>query len=614
MFKGYIQTKNKRPLGNIIPKQLSEVLSCEEYAGVLEKDMILIDVDNKHQSDILFNIIKDLNIKCRVYETTRGKHFLFKNTSVDTNKIHCKLAVGITADIKVGKKTSYMILKFDGRERRILYDAAELDNLPKWLLPVKTNLEFVGMSDGDGRNQALFNYILILQGYNFSKKEIKLTINLINRYVFNIPLSDEEIETITRDDAFKKQAFFKGNSFLFDNFAMFIKNNHNIIKLDGHLHIYKDGVYVKSKQDIELAMIKHIPSLTQHRRKEVLSYLNLIVEDELKNSVNLIPFKNGVFNLKEEKLYNFSEDYIVTNKINYNYDTMSYSRTVDIMLNKLTCGDGNLRLLLEEMIGYCFYRSNRFDKAFILTGDKSNGKSTFIYMLNKLLGDENVSNLDLKELNRRFKNAELYDKLANLGDDIDDQMIVDTSIFKKLSTGDAITVERKGQDPFQFRNYATLIFSANMIPQIKDPTGAVQKRLVIIPFNAKFNKDDKDYDPHIKEKLNTDESMEYLILLGLQGLKRLVTNKAFTTIGQVDKYLKEFEEVNNPVIEFLKTLKVENEPTETVFKLYKEFCACNDVEPLNKIQFSRMLCKNLKLKTKVKNVKGKVIRIYVRRG
>src|SRR5699024_4892885 len=161
----------------------------------------------------------------------------------------------------------------------------------------------------------------------------------------------------------------------------------------------------------------------------------------------------------------------------------------------------------------CFFTRNELGKAFILIGDKANGKSTFLSLLQAMLGSENISSLDLSELGERFKTAELFGKLANIGDDIGDEFVANPALFKKLVTGDRVNVEKKGQDPFEFNNYSKFIFSANKIPRIKDRTGAVQRRLVIIPFNASFSKDDPDFDPYIKQKLLRKSSIEYLVML-----------------------------------------------------------------------------------------------------
>ena len=133
----------------------------------------------------------------------------------------------------------------------------------------------------------------------------------------------------------------------------------------------------------------------------------------------------------------------------------------------------------------------------------------------------------------------MFGKLANIGDDIGDEFIANASVFKKLVTGDRVNVERKGQDPFEFNNYSKFLFSANNIPRIKDKTGAVQRRLVIVPFDAKFTPNDADFRPFIKDELCEQGSMEYLALLGLQGLKRVLGNAQFTTSSRVQGQLDE---------------------------------------------------------------------------
>ena len=123
-----------------------------------------------------------------------------------------------------------------------------------------------------------------------------------------------------------------------------------------------------------------------------------------------------------------------------------------------------------------------------MTGDRNNGKSTFLDCVETILGEQNISALDLKELGDRFSTSMMFGKLANIGDDIGDDFLQGSqvAIFKKIVTGNRIKAEKKGQDPFEFNPYIKLLFSANDIPRMKDKTGAVLRRLTIIPFNARF--------------------------------------------------------------------------------------------------------------------------------
>lgn len=624
-FKGYVETKNKKCIekfkGRTDFKTFEQVQSLPEYAGILAAETILIDVDDFEASEILFKVVKEYALTCRVYRTSRGKHFLFKNSGVPTNKTGCKLAIGLTADIKIGTRNSYEVLKYDNQNREILYDTAENEEaqqLPRWLFPVKSKMEFLNMETGDGRNQGLFNYILTLQSNDFSVEEARETIRIINKFVLKAPLSDDEIETVLRDDAFKKPVFFMGSTFLFDKFATFLKNNNHIIKINNQLHIYKNGIYISGLAEIEAEMIQHIPGLNRAKRTEVLAYLDILIRENSKaEDANLIAFENGLYNIVDDSFVEFTPEHIITNKIRWKYNPETYSELADKTLNKIACNDPQIRALLEEAIGYCFYRRNELGKAFILTGDKSNGKSTFLSMVQCLLGDENISSLDLKELGDRFKTAEMFGKLANIGDDIGDEFIANPAIFKKLVTGERVSAERKGQNPFEFNNYSKLLFSANNIPRIKDKTGAVQRRLTIIPFDARFSADDPDFNPYIKHLLKTDEVMEYLINLGIAGLKRVLTNRAFSTSAKVKKAMDEYEENNNPIIGFFREcedeeFQIENEPTNVVYKRYQEYCLANSLQPMSNIEFSKQVNRILNMSVANKKINGKKYRIFIK--
>lgn len=621
LYKGYVETKGKQSIEKLKNrtkyKTYEEVKDLNGFGGVLANDTILIDIDDAEQSEILMNIVEEFQLDCRVYCTSRGRHFLFKNHTIARNRTHVQLAVGLTADIKVGSKLSYEVIKINGEERFCEWDIEEggkYQEVPKWLFPVKATAEFVDMDAGDGRNQALFNYILTLTANDFTVDETRECIRILNKFVLKEPLSDDELEVILRDEAFQKPVFFMGSTFLFDKFAVYMKNTAHIVKINGQLHIYKEGIYTNGYKEIEADMIQHIPNLKKMQRREVLDYMELIVEEKQPSEANLIAFNNGVYDIMTGELKPFSTEIVITNKIPWDYDPDAYSELADSTLNKLSCGDAVIRSLLEECIGYCFYRRNELGKAFILTGDKSNGKSTFLDCVKAILGEKNISALDLKELGDRFNTSMMFGKLANIGDDIGDDFLQGSqvSIFKKIVTGNRIKAERKGQDPFEFNPFIKLLFSANDIPRMKDKTGAVLRRLVIIPFNATFGKSDPDYDPFIKYKLIEKESIEYFIRLGIEGLKRVIINDEFTKSTKVQNQLNEYEEENNPIIAFIADSgidMIENEPTNEVYKRYQVFCADNAMTPMSNIVFSKQINKRLGFKViqkKLNNVNRKI--------
>ncbi len=622
-YRGFVPTHGKMAQMAFKDKTSDELLTLEsaqkfnEYAGILADDTVLVDIDTENETEILLNIVKSKGLKCRVLKSRSGGHFLFKIDKPMPNRTKVKLAIGIVADIKGCGRASYEVLKIDGKEREVLYDSGDYQVLPRYLHPIKTNVNVLDLAEGDGRNNALFSYILPLQQNDFTIEECRECIGVINDFVLKESLSEDELKVILRDGSFEKPTFFTSRgAFLFDKFAKYLKQAENIIKINKKLHIYRDGIYESGDDLIESAMIEHIPNLSRSKRQEVLSYLGLLVAKESGIAdANLIAFKNGVLNIADNTFTDFSPEYVITNKIPHNYNPDAKSDLLDSVMNKFACGDENVYELLYQAIGYCFYRRNELRKSFFLLGEKRNGKSTFLDMVATLLGEDNISNLDLCDIGHQFRTAEIDGKLANIGDDINDEWLSNSSIFKKVVSGETVTTERKSKDPFKLRSCCKFFFSANSIPRIgrgKD-SAAVIDRLVIIPFDAKFTKEDKDYDPFIKYKLRSEEVMEALIAKSIPALRNVLINQEFITCDKVKRNIEEFEISNNPILEFFEELDEKdylNEPVKAVYQKYNAFCLSNNLQPISAIEFKKQMKKQFSLVEKTIECDRKRLRVY----
>lgn len=621
IYKGYLKGNGKHAATSF--KDGSKLLSYntarkgDSYVGILADDFIMVDVDDIDEAEILLDIVEDKDIKCSVLQTNNGMHFYFKGYDLTANKIKWYSNMGIHCDYKLGIKNTADPLKINGQVRKWLRKCEEHDPLPAWLYPYnKKNPNLAKLSDGDGRNDKLFTYILKMQSQGMAKKDIKETIAIINNYILEEPVDKNELNIILRDDAFMKESFFIKGVFHHDKFGDFLINEHHICKIANVLHIYHEGVYSDREEDIERMMVKHISSLTRARRQETLAYIQLNAKEKQFASTQYVVLKNGVFNLETWELQDFSPEIITRNKVPIAYVPGAYYEVTDKTLNKIAVHDKKIRSILEEILGYILFRRNEFAALFVLTGNGSNGKSSYLKIIRKLVGEFNTASLDLKELDQRFKTAELFGKLVNIGDDISKSYIKESSVLKKLATGETLNVERKGKDPFDFTNYSKLIFSANEMPRINDYTDGLGRRLQIVPFKAKFSVDDEDYDPFITDKLLSDESMHYVLNLALNALKRLLNNKKFTQSKAVEKEREKYHEENNPIISFmhLEDIELERAVVSDVYLQYKVYCSENGFQPVSNISFSKMIKQMYGYSTKVNKVDGKSKRLFILDG
>lgn len=362
----------------------------------------------------------------------------------------------------------------------------------------------------------------------------------------------EEYLNAEKEIKFNKMQYYNEDKFLHDAFGDYLIRKYNIIKIEKRLYMYKDGSYISCEDALGTIIVNLIPNLSMNKKREVKDYIKDKCEEKEEAPEYIICVKNGLINVKTLEFKSHTPDVVIRNKIDIDYYEQTENEEIDTIINNLAVGDKDIVQLLYEMIGYCIYRGMPFQKVFILVGNGANGKSTLLNMVTKLLGEENVSHVDLKEIaGNRFGKAELYGKLANIADDCSSSYLEDTSVIKRITGETYTSIEFKGQNSFSTKINAKVILSYNTIPRMNDTTDGLTRRLVIIPLNAVFKKGLPNYDPFIGEKLKKKENLEYVLYKSIHAINRVLKEKEFTIPQQVKDETEEYVRENNPVANFL---------------------------------------------------------------
>ncbi|HHW90647.1 MAG TPA: hypothetical protein GX745_07095 [Clostridiales bacterium] len=398
------------------------------------------------------------------------------------------------------------------------------------------------------------------------------------------PLPKDELEIILRDEAFFEAGqaavvseFFEDKKFLHWKFAEALLEGLKVITYHDVIYTYRNGYYQNRERTIEREMRSMYEACSIRQQNEVKRYIqdvttldpeDIVIQREVVNVVN------GRVDLLTGELLPHTPDIIEFSQLPVYYDPLAPTHDLlEQTLMNVFQQDQELFNLFEEMVGYLLAKHALYHKAFVLFGSGRNGKSTILDVLKAFLGEENYSSVELASLNDRFKTAELEHKLANIGDDIGDKPIKDTAVLKKLISGDSITVERKNQNPFTLNNYAKLIFATNNIPKVWDTSFGMAERLIMIPFNAKFTRNNPNYDPRIKEKLTTPEALTHLLNMALRGYRRLMHQRGFTKPKAVDRLLTEYFSELTPVRRWIKDecLQSEDFIEQPAAEMYSKF-------------------------------------------
>ena len=282
-----------------------------------------------------------------------------------------------------------------------------------------------------------------------------------------------------------------------------------------------------------------------------------------------IQFKDILFNIETGERMKASPEYFVTNPIPWDLHEQDYEQTpvMDRIFEEWV-GKDNVRKLYE-ILAYCMMPDYPINRIFCFIGAGMNGKSKYLELLRKFIGQDNCCSTELDTLcTSRFEVTRLHKKLVCQMGETNFGEMSKTSMLKKLSGGDLIGFEYKGKDPFEDTNYAKLIIATNNLPATTDKTIGFYRRWMIIDFPNQFS-EKKDILAEIP-----DEEYQSLALKCCIILKELLESRAFTNEGSIEERMEAYEAKSNFLDKFLKEFTERDENGFiTCAEFYKKFQA-----------------------------------------
>jgi putative DNA primase/helicase len=386
--------------------------------------------------------------------------------------------------------------------------------------------------------------------------------------------------------------FFDGKRFVPMILGTWFMDKHQSFLLDGkELYVYQNGVYSPGEQlFLEEATKALGDKFNDGKVKDAWAYVRnvntKVSRDTLLNTGNYRNVQNGILNLDNLELERHSPDFKAIVQIPTIYDPNAETSVFDEFLRRVAKPD--TIPVIEEFIGYVLWPSVEFEKALILCGDGGNGKGTLLALIKAVFGDKNCSAVELQLLTENiFAAADLYGKLANIDADIPSRTIENSAIFKKLVSGDKITVQKKHRDPFELQNTAKLIFSANEPPMSKDNSGGFHRRPLLVPFETIFT------DRELRAKLFTPEGRSGALLRGIQGLQRLLNQGGFSKSVTIEELLHRYRKDSDTVLRFLEEYCAYDETSYTgkshIYQAYREMCRSHGNYPVSQAKFNAKL-------------------------
>ena len=576
--------------------------SFEDAGWLLEDDDYVIDIDELDK-DLIKKIIVSFDIKTQTVWTDRGVHFYFKKPLDFKRGANRVSPLGFKYEIKHKGNTKAVTIKRNGVLREI-ENIGEREEAPIIFTSNKRFEELLGLDEGEGRNSKLFKLRTQLTGV----KEWRKILSFVNENIFANPLSEEEFQTLTREMDLSNDEVSEYEV------ASALMTEFNFVQYGQRYYVKDDGEYTHEESILRKKVFDRVGSQKTRYVDEVIKQMQYRSRKIDQGEIFPIKFKNGYIengHFVDLVIDSFTPYHI---DIDYDEDAEKVDK-VDEYINHLTNHNEDYRNLLLEILGHTLIVDPEFKrllaKFFIFIGDGGNGKGTLLQIIKTILGAKNVSGMSISELSDERYLPSFKGKLANLGDDIQDQAIDDKNmkVLKNISTCDFISTRGlyKGAEDMYFTG--SLIFTSNHMLKSWEKGESYKRRVVWLPMYTKVKKK----DPKFITNLTTEKALKYWIKLIVDGYKRLYKNGGFTHSQIVEDFNKSYHEENNPALSYLQQYDGDyfvKKPVNDVYEAYEDWCKENAVN-YNRNMIRNTIIENFEMKVKIVKINGRPTRCFV---
>lgn len=335
--------------------------------------------------------------------------------------------------------------------------------------------------------------------------------------------------------------------------------------------------------DEELVKMSKVTEALQH----ITTDLNYVGQDELDANETLINFKNGLLSVSEDALTLIPHTPTVYSTIQIPCDWTGEPKPTpvfDAYMKKLTNGDRDIARLLLEFIGVCIsnIKGWRLKKSLFLVGDGDTGKSQLKSLVERLLGKGNFIGIDLKEIEARFGTGAIYGTRLAGSSDMSFLTVDELKTFKKITGGDSLYAEFKGQQAFEFTYNGLLWFCMNRLPKFGGDDGQwVYNRIMVVRCPNVIPKEQQD--KRLLDKLYAER--DGIVYKAIRALQTVIRNGyRFSEPESVTAARERYMSENSTVVSFFEECMCPwphgrinpHCTTSRIYRVYQAWCRENN--------------------------------------
>lgn len=280
----------------------------------------------------------------------------------------------------------------------------------------------------------------------------------------------------------------------------YAKQTANAVLAEGQAMLASDDENIRKRGADQVAYANRLHSLSL--MKAMLELLKPKVEirtAELDSDPMLVRIKNGVIELKTQRYRENSRQDLITSVCPVEYDPKAACPAWERFIAEITCGDAELAAFLKRLVGYMLTGRTDEQLLFFFYGHGSNGKSTFIQIIQALMGSYATQiNSDVLMANRSVGGpnaslAKLPGKRLVVANELPEGGRFDDMLIKSMTGGDTLVARQVyGKHEIEFTAQFSLVIIGNHKPAIHDMSHGMWRRMCLIPFAAQFSAEQAD--------------------------------------------------------------------------------------------------------------------------
>ena len=213
----------------------------------------------------------------------------------------------------------------------------------------------------------------------------------------------------------------------------------------------------------------------------------------------LLGCKNGVIDLKAGDFRDGNPVDMISLNTNIDYDVQAQCPRWKQFLDEIFQDNFELIDFIKKAVGYSLTGLTESQCLFILYGTGSNGKTVFIEVISKLLGDYaftasfqtfESSKYDSQKIRNDI--AALKSKRLVTASEVKERSKLNEARIKSLTGGDTLNARFLYGEEFNFIPTHKIWLSVNHKPNVSDMSYAFWRRIRLIPFERTFKKEEAD--------------------------------------------------------------------------------------------------------------------------